>query len=211
MKYLFNATQKTCISLLEEDLPPVLSTWESHCFTTLMPRVLLPIIVEHNFVYFLPAPLYSLCQSPAKKVTLLLKDYPDILIKFLDGKEILAGAITDFIYNALRPPIMGGKKYCQSIWRELVENAHEEATSDPDRSRQYLLPTMNRFQVMIDITELCSTYQETFNDSIFERISEIWTSLPKTFGLAESWTELKHSDGTFLPVLTSLCNHSSSF
>ncbi|KIJ43116.1 hypothetical protein M422DRAFT_253619 [Sphaerobolus stellatus SS14] len=189
-KYIFNKISKTCESYLQQKVFPYDRT-SGHWFSNYIPYV--KIVLEHNLLYMMPQAFYEAASLEVTEIiTLFKKTRPELLVKFLAGRDKIATVVAGFAADGISGFLEGGCTVQDESCSGIDAFLHYTTKMAPQwRTRYEPLAELQSIVSGAEIDRLCNTCREKVGQASVSFQAEIWADLPSVFGLAESWAELQ--------------------
>lgn len=198
-KYMIDAIFDKIVTILRGIFPDKLSDWDPierfHMKYSDDVAHILSGIATANVRILLPSCLYAVVSRPTLKAHLHRFPHP-LLLQYMQGFSKLLVYHFDFFHNILpdlgTPSMECAKPNCKIHWDKFKDFAQSQFfdqgwATDPDPL--LLLQYFYDFDKSDDsyCTECLNAIEKLFQTAL----NQLWNSLPQTFGIANSWEEIR--------------------
>ncbi|KIJ31699.1 hypothetical protein M422DRAFT_266599 [Sphaerobolus stellatus SS14] len=194
-KYAAFGIRRSCIKMLSQaGYAVTLKDYDSSTTRPGLSLRCLNALQETNVRVLLPVTYYFLCQQTDAFIEECELDN-DALMRLYRGKCKLAKVWPEFVAKEIMKRAQDMETCCRPIFKQAFDSV-SNLILDANITG-FVAPLLYLLRHQADMSferGLCERCKEDFQDAVSEERERIWNSLPRVFGLTNTWEELEDTE-----------------
>ncbi|KIJ31688.1 hypothetical protein M422DRAFT_53271 [Sphaerobolus stellatus SS14] len=191
-KYAAFGIRRSCIKMLSQaGYAVTLKDYDSSTTRPGLSSGCLNALQETNVRVLLPVTYYFLCQQTDAFIEECELDN-DALMRLYRGGCKLAKVWPEFVAKEIVKRAQDRETCCRPIFKQAFDSV-SNLILDANLNG-FVAPLLYLLRHQADMSferGLCERCKEDFQDAMFEERERVWTSLPRVFGITNTWEELE--------------------